>query len=134
MHKLIIAEDNMVSAMELEEYLSARGRWVVGLATSGTEALDMARSISPDLLLIEIMVPGEMDGVSIAQEIKAEIDIPVVFLVGDTDQALIERAKQISSYSCIRKPFQTELVEAVIEAALQREKRTGNNQRVEPRE
>ena len=117
MRKVLIADDNMVSAMELEEYFEERGCFVTGLARSSNELLDMARSNAPDIIVVEIMLPGETDAVSIARKIKAEIDIVVIFLVGDAPQALLEKATEFSSYGLIRKPFQCEQIGTVVEVA-----------------
>jgi two-component system, response regulator PdtaR len=114
MRKILIADDNMVSAMELEEYFEERGCCVTGLATSGNELLDMARSHAPDMILVEIMLPGKTDAVSIAEKLRTEIDIAVIFLVGDAPQLLIKKATDFSSYGLIRKPFQCEQVGAAL--------------------
>ena len=127
MKRLVIADDNLVSTMELEEYLGRKGYQVAGVAASGIEAIKMAKSLVPELILMELDMPGEMSGVAAAEKIKSEMGIPAVFLVGHAPPTLLERAKKVWPYGFVRKPFQAKQVEALIEVALQDQKRMGSS-------
>jgi len=118
MFKIVIAEDNVVSAMELTECLNTTGCQVTGVATSGQEALELTNSIKPDLLLMEIMMPGPMDGIAAAEYIRTNCDVPILFVNGDADKAILQRARNLSCRDHIRKPFRGEDVEEAIRSVL----------------
>ena len=76
----------------LEERLHAMGYTVVGMAASGEDAIEKARRLSPDLILMDIVMPGRLNGIEAAQKIISELDIPVVFVTSYADDAIIEKA------------------------------------------
>ncbi len=80
--------------------------------------MEKARSLLPDLMLLNIMIPGKLDGITVAEIVKAELDIPVIFLTAYSENKIIERAKQAEPYGYIVKPFQDRELKAVIEVAL----------------
>jgi len=118
MHKIMVVEDEAVIAIRLQERLTAMGYHVVGISYSGEEAMKQARSLRPDLVLMDIMIPGEMDGIAVAKWVKAELDIPVIFLTAFSEDKIIERAKQAKPYGYIVKPFQDRELKASVEIAL----------------
>ena len=77
----------------------------------------MTRTLAPDLILIELNMSGQMNGITAAEKITTESDVQVVFLIGDAKKEEIERANKISSIGCIQKPFQAGQVAAAIENA-----------------
>ena len=85
MPKIMIVDDDSTIQMELEEYLAHMDYTVVGTADTGEGAIEMAREMKPDLVLMDINLPGEMDGISAAQKIKEEMDVAVVFITGFGD-------------------------------------------------
>jgi len=117
-YKIMIVEDEAVIALRLKQVLTTMGYDVVGIAYSGEEALKKAKSLNPALILMDIMIPDKLDGISAAKIIKEEFDIPVVFLTAFSEDNVIERAKQAVPYGYILKPFQDHEVKAVIEVAL----------------
>jgi CheY-like chemotaxis protein len=119
MWKIMIAEDNIVSSMALEELLADKGHQVVGVAASGREAVHMDKTLMPDLILMEINMPGKINGVAAAEAIKSTRDVPIFFLTGDARQELMNRAKRITPYDLIRKPFGGEQVSKAISTALE---------------
>lgn len=129
----MIVEDEVAVALELEECLTHEGYEVAGVARSGEEAVDMARGFRPDLILMDIVLKGEMDGVDAAGKIRNEFDIPVVFLTGHSQGELIERAKSVNPQGYILKPFHKGQIRAAIEVALHSQERetsqkgTGDN-------
>ncbi len=118
MNTIIVVDDEVVIAIGLKERLTAMGYDVIGLAHSGEEAVEKAMSFRPDLILMDIMIPGNLDGIHVAEKVKAELDIPVIFLTAFSEDKIIERAKQAEPYGYIVKPFQDRELKAAIEVAL----------------
>ncbi len=118
MAKVLIVDDEAAITTQLEERLSVMGYEVVGAASSGSEAVAMARSEAPDIILMDIVMPGEMDGIEAARIIRQDMDIPVVFLTAYGDDRFIERAKDVGPYGYIIKPYQENALKAAIEIAL----------------
>ncbi len=118
MPNILIVDDEAYISTQLEEHLSSMGYDVVGMASSGEASIEMAKSLHPDLILMDIVLPGKLDGIAAAQIIKEEQDIPVIFLTAYTDDGLIKRAKNVEPYAYIVKPFQKREIKAAIEVAL----------------
>ena len=116
MPRIMIVEDEVGTALVLEELLENMDYEVAGVAHSGEEAVDMAEGLTPDLILMDIVMPGEMDGIDAARKIGQ--DIPVVFLTGYSEDELIEKAKSVEPHGYILKPFQPNQIKAAIEIAL----------------
>jgi len=117
MSKILVVDDEAIITMQLEERLSAMGYTVAGMASSGEDAIEKARRLTPDLVLMDIVMPGKLNGIEAAKTI-AELDIPVVFVTSYADDAIIEKAKQVRPYGYIVKPFNELEIKAAIEVAL----------------
>ncbi len=122
MKKILIADDDFTIGMQIEEMLSAIGYDVVGQAGSGQEAIEMARDLTPDIILMDIVMPGELNGIKAAEKIKAERDIPIVFVSGHGDPDFIQEAKKIEPYGYVMKPFEENEIRAFVEIALHKHK------------
>ena len=118
MHKIMVVDDETIITTQLEEVLTSMGYKVVGKASSAKASISMAKRLSPDLILMDIVMPGKLDGIDASQAIKAELDIPVIFLTAYADDKFIERAKNVEPYGYIVKPFQEKEIKATIEVAL----------------
>ena len=118
MHKIMVVDDEVAVTMQLEERLTSMGYEVVGKAASGKGAVDMAEQLRPELVLIDIVMPGEMDGIDASRIIGDELDIPVIFLTAHTGEEFIGRAKDVEPFGYIVKPFQEGQIRAAIEIAL----------------
>ncbi len=118
MPKVLVAEDEAVIAKELEKNLASMGYDVVGIAASGVDAIELARGFRPDVILMDIAMPGKLDGIVAAETIKRELDIPVIFLTAHAEDKLIQRAKRVEPLGYIVKPFQEDQVRAAIEVAI----------------
>ncbi len=116
--RLLIVDDEAVITMQLEGYVTSMGYEVVGTASSGEEAIAMARDLRPDLILSDVVMPGKFDGIEAAVIIKSELDIPVVFLSAYTEERLLERAKDVEPLAYIVKPFTEQSIKASLEIAL----------------
>ena len=118
MHRLMLVDDDAIIATQLEEILTPLGYEVAGMACSGEEAVGMAKDLKPDLILMDILMPGVLDGIAAAEKIKAELGIPVIFLTGYADEELINRAKSLEPLGYVLKPFRGEQIKVAIEIAL----------------
>jgi len=116
--KILVVDDEAIITMQLEERLTALGYTVVGMAASGEESIEKARRLSPDIILMDIVMPGRMNGIEAAKQIHEELGIPVVFVTSYADDAIIEKAKAARPYGYIVKPFNELEIKAAIEVAL----------------
>ena len=118
MSKVLVVDDEAIITMQLEERLHAMGYTVAGMAASGEDAIEKARRLTPDLVLMDIVMPGKLNGIDAARVIAGELDIPVVFVTSYADDTIIEKAKQVGPYGYIVKPFNELEIKAAIEVAL----------------
>ncbi|HEX3001891.1 MAG TPA: response regulator, partial [Methanoregula sp.] len=118
MSRILVVDDEAIITMQLEERLTALGYNVVGMAASGDDAVEKARRLVPDLVLMDIVMPGKMNGIEAAKAITGEMGIPVVFVTSYADDMIIEKAKQAGPYGYIVKPFHELEIKAAIEVAL----------------
>ncbi|ABS56046.1 response regulator receiver protein [Methanoregula boonei 6A8] len=118
MPKILVVDDEAIITMQLEERLHAMGYTVAGMAASGEDAIGKARRLSPDLILMDIVMPGKLNGIEAAEVICSELDIPVIFVTSYADDAIIEKAKKARPYGYIVKPFSELEIKAAIEVAL----------------
>jgi len=129
MSKILVVDDEAIITMQLEERLSVMGYTVAGMAASGEVAIDKARRTRPDLVLMDIVMPGKMNGIEAAKIITMELGIPVVFVTAYADDAIIEKAKSARPYGYIVKPFNELEIKAAIEVALFRKEAEREEQR-----
>ena len=116
--RLLIVEDEIIIARDVAAQLVAMGYAPVGHATTGQQAIDMTRTLQPDLVLMDIQLAGAMDGIAAAQAIRDNFFIPVVFVSAFSAEATIARAKLTEPYGYILKPFSERELHTVIEMAL----------------
>lgn len=116
--RILIVEDEQIVAEDLRQTLENMGYSVVGVVSSGEGAVETARKEIPDLILMDIMLSGKMDGISAAHQIRSEHDIPVIYVTAYADSQLIERAKVTEPFGYIVKPFNEREVQSNIEIAL----------------
>lgn len=119
--KILIVEDEGIVAMELKSELEAM-RYAADTFGSGEEAMENIELSRPDLVLMDIRLPGKMDGTEIADWLRERHDIPVIYLTAHTDEGTIEKAKATAPYSYIVKPFDMKELHIAIELALYRHK------------
>jgi PAS domain S-box-containing protein len=118
MHRIMVVDDEVIITAQLERRLVLMGYEVVGRANSGEKSVDMARRLRPDLVLMDIVMPGKYDGIEAARLIKEDMDIPVIFMTAYADEEYVKRAKNVEPFGYIVKPFQEKEVRATIEVAL----------------
>ncbi len=119
---ILIAEDELIVAHSIQMRLEHHGYAVDGVARSGEEALATLKSTRPDLILMDIRLSGEIDGIEAAERIRHDHQVPVIFLTAFTDDATLERAKITEPFGYIIKPFETRELINSIEIALYRQK------------
>ena len=95
MTDILIVDDDATLAMELEEYLPTIGYQVMAVASSGSEAIKLARKFKPNLILMDIKMPGKLNGIQAAGIIKSELSISIIFISGYADEKLLEQAKLV---------------------------------------
>lgn len=117
-HKILVVDDDWLTRHQTESMLTDLGYQVVGQAETGAEAVDMARDLKLDLILMDVMMPGDLNGIEAARKIKAESNTPVVFISGYGDPEIIDEAKKIEPFGYIMKPFDRAELQAFVEIAL----------------
>ena len=115
--RVMVVEDEYIIALDLKDRLSRLGYKVPTIATSGKEAVKLVKKDKPDLILMDIMLRGEIDGVQAAKSIREKYDVPVLFVSSFSDINSVKRAQKVSPYGYLVKPFtETELKTSVEEA------------------
>ncbi|XOV88000.1 MAG: EAL domain-containing protein [Pseudomonadota bacterium] len=115
---LLVVEDEVLVARDIKARLVKMGYEVLGLASRGMEAVDKALTLRPDLILMDINLKDEMDGVEAAIKIRAQYDVPVIFCTAYSNEDTLERAKISEPYGYVLKPFDNRELEINIEIAL----------------
>ena len=126
--KILVVEDESVVAFDIEEGLKSQGYNVAAVVGTGEEGIAKAEALRPDLVLMDIRLRGEMDGISAAAHVKDHLGIPVVFLTAYADEATLQRAKIAEPYGYILKPFEEIELRTTIELALHRYNLHGNKE------
>lgn len=116
--KILLVEDEGVVALDIEQRLTKLGYAMTGTADTGAAALELARTQRPDLVLMDIRIRGELDGIDLARELAGRYEVPVVFLTGNADEATLRRAVEAEPYGYVLKPFELRTLEATLETAL----------------
>ncbi len=118
--QILIVEDDPVIVRVAEWRLTKLGYDICGKADTGTGALDFVAGTRPDLVLMDINLQGEMDGIEAAKKIKKDFDIPVIFVTSHSDGNTLHRAKEIHPDGFIKKPFSDDDLRVAIELALKK--------------
>lgn len=116
--RILVVEDESIVAMDIQDRLESLGYDVPATVATGERAIEKAATLRPDLVLMDIQLPGEMDGVQAADEIRRRFGVPVVFLTANADNATIQRAKITEPFGYIIKPFEERELHTAIEMAL----------------
>lgn len=103
--KVLIVEDDMIISLVVENMINKLGHNLVGKAASGDEAIELAKEHKPDIILMDIRLKGEMDGIEAVIEIKKHIKTAVIYLTGNSDKVNYDRAKATECVDLISKPF-----------------------------
>ncbi len=117
--KILIVEDELVVAADLEDHLRDLGFEIVGTAGTAEQALALAARERPELILMDIQLQGKSEGIETADAIRRKWDIPVVFLTAYTNEDIMRKARAAGAYGFLSKPFRVEDLKATILIALQ---------------
>jgi len=115
---ILVVEDERIVALDIQDQLTGLGYAVPATVARGSEAIHQAQRIAPDLVLMDIRLKGDIDGIEAAQYIRDHLDIPVVFLTAFADESTIQRARMTDSYGYLLKPFEERELRSTIEMAL----------------
>ena len=116
--RVLVVEDEAIVATDIRKILDNLGYEVVGTASSGKTAIQKAKENKPDLVLMDIVLKGKMDGIEAAEQIRQRFNIPVVYLTAYADNQILKRAKVTEPFGYIVKPFEDRELKSVIEMAL----------------
>lgn len=116
--KILIVEDESIVAIDIQDSLLNLGYDVPHIVDTGIEAIQMAKEFNPDLVLMDIHLKGEMDGIEASEHIYRELNIPIIFLTANTDEATYARAKLTGPFGYLLKPFRQEELHTTIGIAL----------------
>ena len=120
--KLLVVEDEGITAEDIKDYLTSLGYDVLGICSTGEDAVEKARSLEPDLVLMDIRLAGVVDGIQAADIIREHYEIPVVYLTAYSDPQTLERAKITDPYGYVLKPFNQRDLQIAVEIALHKHK------------
>jgi DNA-binding response OmpR family regulator len=118
--RILIVEDEAITAVALRHELINLGYEVEAIADSTQAAVHLAEVLRPDLVLMDITLPGEFDGITAALAIRGSVGAPVVFLTAHSDRATVDRAMLAGPFGYLVKPFAPAELRAAIELALRR--------------
>jgi PAS domain S-box-containing protein len=116
--RILIVEDDRVVARDIQQQLRRIGHQVLGMAVRGEEAVSLAMQTRPDLVLMDIRMEGDIDGVEAANRIREQCQSPVVFLTAYSDDETVRRASCAEPFGYLLKPFEDSQLRTVIEVAL----------------
>ena len=117
-HSIVIVEDEGLIAVDLQGRLERAGYRVPAVAGTASEALKVIREKSPDLILMDIRLQGDADGIQVAEQVRRDFDIPVVYLTAYEDRSTLERASQTQAFGYIKKPIDSACLHGSIEMAI----------------
>jgi CheY-like chemotaxis protein len=118
--RALIVEDEFLIAEELRERLSRLGFSVIATVDSADEGIAIATRERPDLVLMDIRLRGEKDGIQAAQEIRQQVDLPIVYVTAYSDKLTVNRVKSTEHDGFLLKPFHRYELQSTIEVAMQR--------------
>src|SRR5215467_11008825 len=117
--QILIVEDTLLVAQELKCRLESLDYEVAAITHSAEEAVALAESLKPDLVLMDIQLEGEMDGIQAAEQIR-KLRLPLVYVSGHCDGPVLQRAQRTEPYGYLLKPYRTADLKISIEMSLQR--------------
>ena len=116
--RILIVEDERIMALDLRHRVQQLGHEPVGIVGSGKDAIEHALTLRPDLILMDILLKGPIDGIQAAQAIRSQYACPVIYLTAHADQSTIDRAKVTEPAGYLVKPVRQRELQTAIELAL----------------
>ena len=118
--RALIVEDEILIAEELKERLSRLGFEDIGAVDSAEEGIAIATRELPDVILMDIRLKGQKDGIQAAQQIRQQVDVPIIYVTAYSDGRTVERVKRTEHDGFILKPFHRHELQSTIQVAIQR--------------
>ena len=115
---VLVIEDESIVSKDIQHSLKKLGYNVVGSASTGEKAIELAVELKPDVVLMDIMLKGQLTGIEAAEKIKESIEVPVIYLTAYADEATLAKAKVTEPYGYIIKPFKEIDIHTSIEMAI----------------
>jgi CheY-like chemotaxis protein len=116
----MLVEDELITALDIQRMLEKVGYNVPATISSGEEAVEKVKQIKPDLIIMDIFLSDDMDGIEATALIERQVDIPVIFLTANADSTTIKRADRLKHYGYLIKPIRQGDLDSIISTALQR--------------
>jgi two-component system, response regulator PdtaR len=131
--KILIVEDESIVAKDLQQRLENMGYSVLGIVSNGKDALSKLNKMQPDIILMDIILKGDLDGIETAEIIMQSYNIPFIYLTAYYDNEILLRASMTNPYGYVTKPFHDIGLHTSIQMALhkfQREKKLKNSSKL----
>lgn len=116
--RILIVEDESILALDIEDVVTSFGYEVIGIAMNAEEALSLIAQTPPDLILMDVRIQGEVDGIKTANQIWEQFRLPTVFLTASAEDVTIQRIQAMHGFGYVLKPFEMKKLETAIAAAL----------------
>ncbi len=116
--RIVIVDDEVIVGADIERIVASLGYMVVGTAVTGEQALELVLREKPDIVLMDIKLKGDMDGITCADKIHEHLDIPVIYITAFADELILQRAAISDPYGYVLKPFEPRDIYIAIEIAL----------------
>ena len=117
---ILVVEDDKLLASIFKMYIQNLGHNLVGVSSSANDSIEKCKTLAPDLVLMDINLSGEQDGIYATQQIQATTDVPVVFVTGETSEMTLERALTTNTYGYLVKPITKEPLQENIQFAIEK--------------
>ena len=121
--RIMIVEDEGVVALQIRDSLESLGYAVPVVAMSGEEAVEKLMDTEPDLILMDVKLPGGLSGIEAARRIRLRLDVPIIYLTAFSDDETLALAKATDPYGYVLKPFDEKSLHAIIEVSLAKHRR-----------
>jgi PAS domain S-box-containing protein len=120
MKKILIVEDEMITSLEMRMKIESWGYSILDTAKSSTDAVEIAIQNKPDLIIMDVVLSGDEDGITAAKNIQKHVDIPLIYVTAYSSDMIMERAHKTVPYAYIIKPFDDNELKFAIELALKK--------------
>ncbi len=117
--KVLLVEDEMIIAHDIAHHLEVLGCEICGILTEGEAVLPFLQETLPDIILMDIMLAGELDGISTVRQINEKYDLPIIYMTANTDDESFELAKATKPFAFIEKPFKIRSLIRAIELLIE---------------
>ncbi|MBN1495549.1 MAG: response regulator [Spirochaetes bacterium] len=118
--KIFIVEDAQIVALDLKNILEGLGYIVAGIAATGEDAIAMCEAVEPELILMDVKLPGEMNGIEASKEIRKKISVPVIYTTAYSDRNIIDEVQKSFPFGFVIKPYREKDLLVAIETAFTR--------------